>query len=81
MTATISEVHARQLAAIEGMRLCDVKTAARYLGRTPQHVYDLLRKQELHSGWDGGRRMVVVKDLIRYADRVENAIDRPEAVR
>lgn len=73
----IADLHAASIAAIESKRFCTVADAATYLGRHRQAVYQLVREQKIASVYQGGRRMVVVKDLIRFGDGLP--IDPPEA--
>lgn len=73
---TLAELHTRSVVAFERQRFCTIAEAAKYLGRHTQYVYRLVAEQKLKSVYDGGRRMVVVKDLIRYGDSL--SIDRED---
>ncbi|WP_116949207.1 hypothetical protein [Jiangella endophytica] len=65
------------LEELERQRFCAIKDAAVYLGRTYAFAHQLVKEQKIASVYQGYRRMVVVKSLKAYADRLP--IDHPDA--
>lgn len=58
--------------AIEPLAV-SIKEAARILGVSRGHIYDLLNGLEVESRWTGSRRLVDYKSLRDYYDRLRRA--------